>query len=140
VAFLGAFHGRTYGAVTLTASKAKYHEGFGPLLPGVHHVPFGSTGLDELEQRLFKRLVPPTEVAAIFVEPIQGEGGYIVPDAAFLPRLREICDRYGIVLVADEIQSAPGGPGRCGRSSTGTWSPTSCLPRRGSRPGCRSAR
>jgi 4-aminobutyrate aminotransferase len=112
VAFLGAFHGRTYGAVTLTASKAKYHEGFGPLLPGVHHVPFGSTGLDELEQRLFKRLVPPTEVAAIFVEPIQGEGGYIVPDAAFLPRLREICDRYGIVLVADEIQSGAGRTGK----------------------------
>jgi 4-aminobutyrate aminotransferase len=112
VAFLGAFHGRTYGAVSLTASKAKYHEGFGPLLPGVHHVPFGSAGLDELEGRLFKRLVPPSEVAAIFVEPIQGEGGYIVPDSAFLPRLREICDRHGILLVADEIQSGAGRTGK----------------------------
>jgi 4-aminobutyrate aminotransferase len=112
VAFLGAFHGRTYGAVSLTASKAKYHEGFGPLLPGVHHVPFGSAGLDELEDRLFKRLVPPREVAAIFVEPIQGEGGYVVPDSAFLPRLREICDRHGILLVADEIQSGAGRTGK----------------------------
>ena len=112
VAFLGAFHGRTYGAVSLTASKSRYHEGFGPLLPGVHHVPFGSAGLDELEDRLFKRLVPPSEVAAIFVEPIQGEGGYVVPDSAFLPRLREICDRHGILLVADEIQSGAGRTGR----------------------------
>lgn len=112
IAFLGAFHGRTYGAVSLTASKAKYHEGFAPLLPGVHHVPFGSAGLDELEHRLFKRIVSPDEVAAIFVEPIQGEGGYVIPDRAFLPRLREICDRHGILLVADEIQSGAGRTGR----------------------------
>ncbi|HXR26537.1 MAG TPA: aminotransferase class III-fold pyridoxal phosphate-dependent enzyme [Candidatus Baltobacteraceae bacterium] len=112
VAFLGAFHGRTYGAVSLTASKAKYHAGFGPLLPGVIHVPFGSAGLDELEQRVFKRLVPASEVAAIFVEPIQGEGGYVVPDAEFLPRLRHICDTHGIILVADEVQSGAGRTGR----------------------------
>ena len=112
VAFLGAFHGRTYGAVSLTASKAKYHAGFGPLLPGVIHVPFGSAGLDELEQRVFKRLVPASEVAAVFVEPIQGEGGYIVPDAEFLPRLRRICDTHGILLVADEVQSGAGRTGR----------------------------
>ncbi|HTS14372.1 MAG TPA: aminotransferase class III-fold pyridoxal phosphate-dependent enzyme [Candidatus Sulfotelmatobacter sp.] len=112
IAFLGAFHGRTYGAVSLTASKAKYHAGFGPLLPGVIHVPFGSAGLDELEQRVFKRLVPPDEVAAIFVEPIQGEGGYVVPDADFLPRLRRICDAHGILLVADEVQSGAGRTGR----------------------------
>ncbi len=113
-AFLGAFHGRSYGAVSLTASKSKYHARFGPLLPGVFHVPFGSEGLDELEQRVFKRLIPADEIAAIFVEPIQGEGGYVVPDDEFLPRLRRICDEHGILLVADEIQS---GAGRTGR----TW-------------------
>ncbi len=112
VAFLGAFHGRSYGAVSLTASKAKYHARFGPLLPGVYHVPFGSRGLDELEDRVFRRLVPPEEVAAVFVEPILGEGGYVVPDAGFLPRLREICDRHGILLIADEIQSGTGRTGK----------------------------
>ena len=112
VAFVGAFHGRSYGAVSLTASKSRYHAGFGPLLPGVVHVPFGSGGLDELEQRVFKKLVPADEVAAIFVEPIQGEGGYVVPDDEFLPRLRELCSRHGILLVADEIQSGAGRTGR----------------------------
>jgi 4-aminobutyrate aminotransferase len=112
VAFLGAFHGRSYGSVSLTASKSKYHAGFGPLLPGVVHVPFGSAGLDELERRVFKRLVPADEVAAIFVEPIQGEGGYVVPDDAFLPRLRSLCDEHGILLVADEVQSGMGRTGR----------------------------
>ena len=112
VAFLGAFHGRTMGAVSLTASKAKYHAHFGPLLPGVYHVPFGSAGLDELEQRVFKRLMPADEFAAVIVEPIQGEGGYVVPDAAFFPRLREICDRHGILLIADEVQSGAGRTGK----------------------------
>jgi 4-aminobutyrate aminotransferase len=112
VAFLGGFHGRTMGALSLTASKAKYHAHFGPLLPGVHHVPFGSAGLDELEQRVFKRLMPAEEFAAIVVEPIQGEGGYVVPDAAFFPRLREICDRHGILLIADEVQSGAGRTGK----------------------------
>ncbi len=112
VGFYGAFHGRTYGAVTLTASKAKYHAHFGPLLPGVYHVPFGSAGLDELEERLFRRMFPATEVAAIVVEPIQGEGGIIVPDDAFLPRLRRICDEHGILLVADEVQSGMGRTGK----------------------------
>jgi 4-aminobutyrate aminotransferase len=112
VAFLGAFHGRTYGALSLTASKAKYHDHFGPLLPGVYHVPYGSEGLDELEDRVFKRLMPADEFAAIIVEPIQGEGGYVVPDAAFLPRLRELCDRHGILLIADEVQSGAGRTGK----------------------------
>jgi 4-aminobutyrate aminotransferase len=112
VSFLGAFHGRTYGSVSLTASKAKYHAHFGPLLPGVYHVPFGSTGLDELEQRVFHRLMPANEVAAVIVEPIQGEGGIQVPDADFLPRLRRICDEHGILLVADEVQSGMGRTGR----------------------------
>jgi 4-aminobutyrate aminotransferase len=112
IAFLGAFHGRTMGALSLTASKAKYHAHFGPLLPGVYHVPFGSAGLDELEQRVFKRLMPADEFAAVIVEPIQGEGGYVVPDAAFLPRLREICDRHGILLIADEVQSGAGRTGK----------------------------
>ncbi len=112
VAFLGAFHGRTYGSVSLTASKSKYHAGFGPMLPGVIHVPFGSAGLDELEQRVFKRIIPANEIAAVFVEPIQGEGGYIVPDNDFLPRLRRMCDEHGILLVADEVQSGAGRTGK----------------------------
>jgi len=112
LAFIGGFHGRTMGALSLTASKAKYHAHFGPLLPGVYHVPFGSEGLDELEQRVFKRLAPADEFAAVVVEPIQGEGGYVVPDAGFLPRLREICDRHGILLIADEVQSGAGRTGR----------------------------
>lgn len=112
VAFLGAFHGRTMGALSLTASKAKYHAHFGPLLPGVYHVPFGSAGLDELEQRVFRRLMPADEFAAVIVEPIQGEGGYVIPDAAFFPRLREICDRNGILLIADEVQSGAGRTGK----------------------------
>ena len=111
VGFLGGFHGRTYGSVSLTASKAKYHAHFGPMLPGVYHVPFGSAGLDELEERVFHRLVPANEVAAIVVEPIQGEGGIQVPDAEFLPRLRRICDQHGILLVADEVQSGMGRTG-----------------------------
>jgi 4-aminobutyrate aminotransferase len=82
------------------------------MLPGVIHVPFGSVGLDELEQRVFKRLIPADEIAAIFVEPIQGEGGYVVPDDAFLPRLRRICDDHGILLVADEVQSGSGRTGK----------------------------
>jgi 4-aminobutyrate aminotransferase len=112
VAFVGAFHGRSYGSVSLTASKSRYHAGFGPLLPGVVHVPFGNAGLDELESRVFKKLVPADEVAAIFVEPIQGEGGYIVPEDDFLARLRKLCDRHGILLVADEVQSGAGRTGR----------------------------
>jgi 4-aminobutyrate aminotransferase len=113
VAFLGAFHGRTYGAVSLTASKAKYHRGFGPLLPGVFHAPFGR--VDDLrwfEDVLFDKLAPADEVAAIIVEPIQGEGGYVVPEDGFLQGLREICDRHGILLIADEIQSGAGRTGK----------------------------
>jgi 4-aminobutyrate aminotransferase len=112
IAFLGAFHGRTFGAVSLTASKAKYHARFGPLLPGVYHVPFGNEGLDEMESRIFKRLMPADEFAAIVVEPIQGEGGYVVPEDDFLPRLRELCDRHGILLIADEVQSGAGRTGK----------------------------
>ncbi|HEU0244744.1 MAG TPA: aminotransferase class III-fold pyridoxal phosphate-dependent enzyme [Candidatus Limnocylindrales bacterium] len=112
IAFLGAFHGRTMGAVSLTASKAKYHAHFGPLLPGVYHVPFGNEGLDEIESRIFKRLMPADEFAAVIVEPIQGEGGYVVPEDDFLPRLRELCDRHGILLIADEVQSGAGRTGK----------------------------
>jgi 4-aminobutyrate aminotransferase len=112
IAFLGGFHGRTMGAVSLTGSKAKYHAHFGPLLPGVYHVPFGNEGLDEIEHRIFKRLMPADEFAAIIVEPIQGEGGYVVPEDDFLPRLRELCDRHGILLIADEVQSGAGRSGK----------------------------
>jgi len=112
IAFLGAFHGRTMGAVSLTASKAKYHAHFGPLLPGVYHVPFGNQGIEEIESRIFKRLMPADEFAAVIVEPIQGEGGYVVPEDDFLPRLRDLCDRHGILLIADEVQSGAGRTGR----------------------------
>ncbi len=112
IAFLGAFHGRTYGAVSLTGSKAEYRAQYAPLLPGVYHVPFGNAGIDELEQRVLRRLVPANEIAAIFVEPIQGEGGYVVPEPDFLPRLRRLCDEHGILLVADEIQSGMGRTGK----------------------------
>ncbi len=112
IAFVGGFHGRSYGSVSLTASNAKYHAGFGPLLPGVLHAPYGVPASEYLEPVVFKRLIPPSEVAAIVVEPIQGEGGYVVPPAGWLAELRELCSRHGILLVADEIQSGMGRTGR----------------------------
>jgi 4-aminobutyrate aminotransferase len=127
IAFRGAFHGRSTGAVSLTSSKARQHAGFGPLLPDVHHVPFAyryrcqwcateaqcTRGcLDAIEKELFVRHLDPHDVAAIFVEPIQGEGGYIVPPPGYLRGLRDICDRYGILLVADEVQSGVGRTGK----------------------------
>ena len=113
VSFLGAFHGRTYGSLSLTASKAKYHAGFGPLLPGIFHAPYGRVeDLRWFDEVLFDRLVPANEVAAIIVEPIQGEGGYIVPEDGFLQGLRRICDEHGILLIADEIQSGAGRTGK----------------------------
>jgi 4-aminobutyrate aminotransferase len=127
IAFRGAFHGRSTGAVSLTSSKARQHAGFGPLLPDVHHVPFAyryrcqwcadkpecTQGcLDVLEKELFVRHLDPRDVAAIFIEPIQGEGGYIIPPPGYLRGLREICDRYGILLVADEVQSGVGRTGK----------------------------
>ena len=113
VAFLGAFHGRTYGSVSLTASKAKYHAGFAPLLPGIFHAPYGRVeDLRWFDEVLFDKLAPANEVAAIIVEPIQGEGGYIVPEDGFLEGLRRICDEHGILLIADEIQSGAGRTGK----------------------------
>jgi 4-aminobutyrate aminotransferase len=127
IAFRGAFHGRTTGAVSLTSSKARQHAGFGPLLPDVHHVPFAyryrcqfcgdepacNRGcISVIEQDLFARHLDPHDVAAIFIEPIQGEGGYIVPPAGYLADLRALCDRYGILLVADEVQSGVGRTGK----------------------------
>jgi 4-aminobutyrate aminotransferase len=110
IAFLGSFHGRSLGSLSLTASKARYRGGFGPLLPGVYHAPYGEAGY--LERVVFKHLTPPDDVAAIVVEPIQGEGGYIVPPAGWLAELRALCDEHGIVLVADEVQSGIGRTGR----------------------------
>ncbi len=112
VSFLGGFHGRTMGALSLTASKAAYHAGFGPLLPGVYHAPFGHVhDLDWFEDVLFDKIVPAREVAAVIVEPIQGEGGYVLPQDGFLPGLRELCDRHGILLIVDEVQSGAGRTG-----------------------------
>ena len=113
IAFVGGFHGRTYGAMSLTGSKSVQCQGFGPLVPGVTHIPYGThASLDYLEQTLFTSMLPPSDVAAVVVEAIQGEGGYIVPDDGFLPRLREICDRHQILLVVDEVQSGMGRTGK----------------------------
>ena len=110
VAFYGAFHGRTFGAMSLSGSKLQHRRGFEPLVPEIHHVAYGDC--DQIEQKLFRHIAPPEEVAAVFVEPIQGEGGYIVPPPDFHPRLREICDRHGILLVADEVQTGMGRTGK----------------------------
>lgn len=127
VTFLGAFHGRTMGAVSLTASKSLYRDGFAPLLPGVAHVPYAYcyrchynltyphcnlACVDAIEEIWFARTVPPQQVAAIFVEPVQGENGYVVPPPGWMERLRALCDRYGILLVADEVQSGMGRTGK----------------------------
>lgn len=128
IGFLGAFHGRTIGAVTFTASKANYKGGFFPLMNGVLHVPFpyeyrplleripgkgyGETVVHYIEEEILGRLVPGDDVAGILVEPIQGEGGYIVPPADFFPSLRALCDKYGILLIADEVQSGMGRTGK----------------------------
>ncbi len=113
VSFLGSFHGRSYGSVSLTASKATYHEGFGPLLPGVLHAPYGDpAGMGYFQDVLFKRLVKPHEVAAVVVEPILGEGGYVVPPKDWLVALRELCTEHGILFVADEVQSGMGRTGK----------------------------
>jgi 4-aminobutyrate aminotransferase len=127
VAFKGAFHGRSTGSLALTSSKARQRAGMGPLLPDVHHVfygycyrcEFGKTYpscdifcVDHIERDLFGRHLDPTEVAAVFVEPVQGEGGYIVPPTGWMQRLRELCTRHGILLVADEVQSGIGRTGK----------------------------
>jgi 4-aminobutyrate aminotransferase len=128
IGFHGSFHGRTYGAMSLTSSKAKQRRHFGPFLPEVYHVPYPdpyrpgvgdpvARTLDALDD-LFARHLAPDDVAAIFVEPIQGEGGYVIPPLGFLRALRERCDRHGILLVADEVQS---GVGRTGKMWACEW-------------------
>jgi 4-aminobutyrate aminotransferase len=121
--FFGSFHGRSYGSLSITGSSARYRAGFGPMLPGVVHAPYADcldsyTSIDSpdapdyIERVLFKRAVPAEEVAAIVVEPVLGEGGYVVPPARWIQKLRSICDEHGILLVADEIQSGMGRTGR----------------------------
>jgi 4-aminobutyrate aminotransferase len=119
IAFFGAFHGRTLGALSLTGSKVVQRRGFAPLIPMVSHVDYPNTyrsadSMETLNQLddLFKRTVAPQEVAAIIVEPIQGEGGYIVPPPEFHGELRKLCDKHGILLVADEVQSGMGRTGK----------------------------
>jgi 4-aminobutyrate aminotransferase len=129
IAFYGAFHGRTMGALSLTASKPQQRRRFSPLLPGVTHVPYpdvyrgcvgGAREAEKfalgcarfIEDKLFKTTLAAEEVAAIFVEPVQGEGGYVMAPPVFMQELRRICDRHGILLVADEVQSGMGRTGK----------------------------
>jgi 4-aminobutyrate aminotransferase len=128
IGFLGAFHGRTMGAVTFTASKPVYHRDFYPLMNGVLHAPYpdpyrpilrsepgedyGKTVVRFIEEQVLGHVLPPDNVAGILVEPIQGEGGYIVPSEGFFPALRELCDKYGIMLIVDEVQSGMGRTGK----------------------------
>jgi len=128
LAFLGAFHGRTMGALSLTASKAIFEKGFSPLVPGVTHVPYpycyrcpyhhhkypgcSVACVEWIREDLFKRSIPPEEVAAIFVEPIQGEGGYVVPPPEFHKKLYDLAKEFGILYVADEVQSGMGRTGK----------------------------
>lgn len=127
IAFTGAFHGRTYGALSLTSSKAGQRRFFGPLLPDVTHVPYAYCYrcpfnltypgcnlecIKYIEEVVFKKIAPPEEVAAVFVEPIQGEGGYVVPPDSFIPALRKLCNDYDIILVDDEVQSGMGRTGK----------------------------
>jgi 4-aminobutyrate aminotransferase len=127
VAFAGAFHGRTMGSLALTASKSVQKKGFFPLMPGAHHVPYANCYrcaygkspdscavecVQAIESELFRTTVPPEDVAAIFVEPVQGEGGYVVPPRKFFDELRGLADKYGILLVADEVQSGMGRTGK----------------------------
>jgi 4-aminobutyrate aminotransferase len=119
IAFHGCFHGRTLGALSLTASKAVQRKGFGALLAGVFHMPYPNSyrgpwteSIAFLENELFKRLVDPQEVAAVFIEPIQGEGGYVPAPKEFLLELQNICRKNGILLVADEVQSGMGRTGK----------------------------
>ena len=124
IAFLGAFHGRSMGSLSLTASKAVQRRGFGPFMPGVYHAPYpdpyrasspdaaAAQSLSYIEDQLFTHLVAPDEIAAVVVEPIQGEGGYIVPPPAFLHGLRELTRKHGILLVVDEVQSGMGRTGK----------------------------
>jgi len=128
IGFLGGFHGRTLGALTFTASKVAYKKGFFPFMNGVVHVPFpdpyrpllvrrkgegyGETVVRYIEEQILAKVLPPDEVAGFMVEPIQGEGGYIVPPPDFFPALRKLCDKYGILLIADEVQSGMGRTGK----------------------------
>jgi 4-aminobutyrate aminotransferase len=127
IAFLGGFHGRTLGALALTASKAVQRRGFGPMMPGVYHAPYADcyrcpVGLKPescaaeclgfIEEQLFVHLVAPDEIAAIVVEPVQGEGGYVIPPAQFHERLRELTKRHGMLLIMDEVQSGMGRTGK----------------------------
>ncbi|MFC2064370.1 acetyl ornithine aminotransferase family protein [Chloroflexota bacterium] len=128
IGFIGGFHGRTMGAVTLTASKPRYHKGFYPLMNGVIHAPFpnpykpilickqgedyGEAVVRYIEEQLLAHIMPADEVAGILVEPIQGEGGYIIPPKGFFPALRKLCDRHGILLIADEVQAGMGRTGK----------------------------
>jgi len=126
IAFTGGFHGRTYGAVSLTTSNIRYRKNYLPFLPGVYHSPypycyrcfFGqkretcSMDCTEYLERLFKYTISPEEIACMIIEPVLGEGGYVVPPAAFLQKLRELCDRWGILLILDEVQSGMGRTGK----------------------------
>ncbi len=130
IGFIGAFHGRTYGSMSITSSKPVQRAGFSPLVPGIVHVPypypyrcpFGASpddpeecanrAVEFIEEWIFHKFVPPEEVAAIIFEPVQGEGGYIVPPKNFIPELRKLADEHGILLIDDEVQAGMGRTGK----------------------------
>jgi len=128
IGFLGAFHGRTMGSLAFTASKAKYKRGFGPVMDGVIHVPYpntyrpllarragegyGETVVRYIEEEIMGRIMPAEDIAGVMIEPIQGEGGYVIPPPEFFPALRELCDKHGILLIADEVQAGMGRTGK----------------------------
>jgi len=115
IAFEGAFHGRTMGAISLNSSKAKYRRHFGPLLSGVHHLPYANPyrpcDWKGAAEELFLQRVAPDEIAAVFIEPVLGEGGYVIPPREFLEYWRAFCDEHGALLIFDEVQSGIGRTG-----------------------------
>jgi len=127
MAYIGAFHGRLFGSMALTSSKPVQRKWFSPLLPGVEHVPYpycyrcpwrqnypecGYWCVDFIEDYYFKKYVPPDETACIIFEPIQGEGGYVVPPPEYWGHIRKLCDKYGILMISDEVQAGMGRTGR----------------------------
>ena len=157
IGFYGGFHGRTMGALAFTASKAIQRRHFYPMMTGVVHVPFpnpyrprlsfdptkadyGDAVIQYIEDFIFQYECPPEDVAAFLLEPIQGEGGYVVPPDSFFPRLRALCDKFGILLIVDEVQSGMGRTGKWWAVQHWNVEPIWCARQKGSPVACHSAR